>query len=138
MIKTKRIDKPDYASTPDVWLEEIKLATYDAIQQHRSNLLEVVENEVAGYLNNSRLVNDSDEHFPNSSKLTGEYYIGDESYRVHVGPVWIQVSIQARFLEKRWRKDQKNFDYLGLEVWIRCDPSDWSFSIFRNTDSSAI
>jgi hypothetical protein len=29
-------------------------------------------------------------------------------------------------------------DYLGLDVWLRCDPGKWTFSVFRNTDSSSI
>jgi hypothetical protein len=30
-------------------------------------------------------------------------------------------------------------DYLGLEVWLKCVPGRWSsFEVFRNTDSSSI
>jgi len=125
MLKLTRITKPDYATQAEVWLENIKQSTYQSIQQHRSEMLAV-------------LVGNEDDSFPSSSKMTGEYYIGDESYCAHVGPVWIQIGIQTRFLEKQWRDDQKDFDYLGLEVWIRCVPDDWLFTIFRNTDSSSI
>ena len=138
MLKLTRITKPDYATKAEVRLENIKQSTYQSIQHHRTEMLAVVDREVAAYVSDSGLVGNEDASFPSSSKMTGEYYIGDESYCAHVGPVWIQVGIQTRFLEKQWRDDQKDFDYLGLEVWIRCVPDDWSFTIFRNTDSSSI
>jgi hypothetical protein len=34
--------------------------------------------------------------------------------------------------------DRDDDDYLGLEVWLRCDPVKWTFDLFRNTDSSVI
>lgn len=143
MHDVTRIDRPDYAREPDIWLDAMRLSDYNEIQIHRADLLSLVDQEVAWYLNSPELVFESDDDgFPSWSRLTGEYYISDESYETHVGPLWYQIGINAHFLEKPQPRaqgpNQHDYDYLGLNVWIRCDPKIWKFSIFRNTDSSAI
>lgn len=117
----------------------MRLSEYHEIQQHRDRLLAVVHREVDAYLNTSGLyVEGGEGGFPNRSRMSGTYYVGDESYTRHVGPVWIQVGIECRCLEKPSPPRREKLDYLGLEVWLRCDPADWSFTVFRNTDSSSI
>lgn len=138
MLNVTRISRPPYARLPDIWLHHIKLADYYSIRERYAEVLEVVHQEVADYLNTPGLVFESEDGFPSLSRLTGQYYIADESYTLHVGPPWYQIGIQTHFLERPWYADQTDFDYLGLQVWIRCDPDTWSFSVFRNTDSSSL
>ena len=138
MFNIRRIDLPAYARNPDVWLHNMKLKDHDGIQSHREELLDVVHKEVEEYLNTPDLVYDSDDGFPSLTRLSGDYYISDESYEMHVNPIVFRISIQTHFLEKPSMENQEDFDYLGLQVWIQCDPATWSFSVFRNTDSSAI
>jgi len=115
------------------------VADFDAIQQHRDQLLNAVHQEVEAYLNTPDLVFESDEDgFPNIHRLSGEYYIGDESYSTEKDPVRFVISISARCLEKPWRPGQTEFDYLGLEVWLECRSDDWELVSSRNVDSSAI
>ncbi|MDB6175562.1 MAG: hypothetical protein JWL59_4873 [Chthoniobacteraceae bacterium] len=117
----------------------MRLSDYQAIQQRRHKMLDIVHQEVEAYLNTPGLYGEDENcMFPNRSRMSGEYYVIDESYTGHVGPVWIQVGITCRCLEPPSRSEQQDRDYLGLEVWLRCDPKTWSFKIFRNTDSSAI
>lgn len=71
--------------------------------------------------------------------MTEAYDIGGESYLAHRNPEWIQISIRCRFLEHPLPGMPRENDYLGLEVWLKCEPGRWSsFEVFRNTDSSAI
>jgi hypothetical protein len=117
----------------------MRLSDYHAIQQRRQQMLDIVHQEVEAYLNTPGLYGEAgDDMFPDRSRMSGEYYVSDESYTGHVGPVWIQVGITCHCLGKPSRPGQEDRDYLGLEVWLRCDPTDWSFIVFRNTDSSTI
>jgi hypothetical protein len=116
----RRIPAPPWAIQPDVRLYEMQLSVYRAIQDYRGRILEVVQNEVEAYLNEPGLYFEG-EGFPDRSRLTGEYYLGDESYKQHVNPLWIQIGIMCRCLSQRETFDH---DYLGLEVWLRCDPMD--------------
>jgi hypothetical protein len=139
MFRMQRIEVPSWARRPDVWLHGMRLSDYHAIQQHRDRLLDAVHQEVELYLNANDLCFVADEDgFPNRSKMSGEYYIGSESYAAQAGLIWYQISVACRCLEKPVRTHQSDFDYLQLEVWLRCDPADWSFTVFRNTDSSSI
>ena len=136
-----RIGVPNWAMEPDISLFEVTTTEYESIQKHREKILEMVHTEVTGYLNTEDLVydeKDDEDDFPNLSKMTGEYYISDESYEKHVDPIWFEIGIQTHFLEKQWMEEQSDFDYLGLFVWIKCDPKSWTFEISGNTDSSSL
>ena len=133
------IDVPKWARKPDIRLHKMTLSVYESIQPHREIILDLVHKEVLDYLNTEDLVYDGDEDgFPHLQEMTGEYYIGDESYEMHVGPPWIQIGIETRFLEKKWCDGQTEVDYLSLHVWIKCDPKSWKFEINGNTDSAVI
>ena len=139
MFQMTQVELPAWARRPDAHLDNMRLSNYHAIQQHRARMLEAVHREVESYLNTPGLyVEGSEDGFPNRSRMSGEYYVSHESYTGHVGPVWIQVGIMCHCLEKPSRAGREDRDYLGLEVWLRCDSADWSFEVFRNTDSSAI
>jgi hypothetical protein len=116
----------------------MRLADYHLIQKHRTPMLKVVHNEVENYLNEPGLYYDGDEDgFPNRAQMTGEYYVSDETYESKVGPPWYRIAVQCHCLGRRVPGRGAN-DYLGLEVWLRCDPVMWTFEVFRNTDSSVI
>ncbi|MCI0560691.1 MAG: hypothetical protein MN733_19575 [Nitrososphaera sp.] len=137
-----RIELPSWAKVSPVEILNLSDAEFQAIQQHRGDILSVVQDEVERYLNTDMLVfEEGEEGFPNRGRLTGEYYIGNELYEKMTqqgeGDV-VVVGIKTRFLEKPFYPGQDEFDYLGLDVWIACDLSRWTFTICRNTDSSVI
>ena len=135
-----RTEPPDWAIQPDLSIYRVTVAEFAAIQRHREKLLKVVHREVERYLNDPRMVFEGDEAgFPHRSRLTGEYYIGGESYTAHHDPSWFQISIMCRCLEHPKPGVDRDDDYLGLEVWLRSAPRRWAtFEVFRNTDSSVI
>src|SRR5262245_42100865 len=117
------VPRPKWAREPDVWLTDMRLADYHAIQNRRDAMLKAVHNEVVAYVNTAGLYYDGDaDGFPNRSRMTGEYYIGDESYTGQTGPAWFQVSVRCCCLGRRIAESVEARDYLGLEVWLKCDP----------------
>jgi hypothetical protein len=135
-LQVTRIPPPDSAGSGDISFGQIRLSEYRAIQAHRDQMLAAVHREVEEYLNTPGFSTEGDEgSFPNRSEMSGEYYIGEENYTRHVGPLWFQIGVLCRCLRKPTWADR---DYLGLQVWLRCDPENWVFSTFRNTDSSVI
>lgn len=107
---------------------------FQLFQQRRNEILALVDAEVERYVNETAALPGEDS-FPDPSLLSGEFYIGGETYAKHVGPVWYQIGIKARCLG---RSPLGMDDYLGLDVWIRYDPGEDRFWIYRNTDSSAL
>jgi len=133
-----RVEPPDWARQPRVSIEGVAEADFAAIQRHRDKLLRTVHEEVEAYLNTSELYGEG-ESFPDRLRMTGAYYIGDESYTAHRKPAWFQISIRCHCLERPKAGVDRDDDYLGLEVWLKCVPDRWSsFEVFRNTDSSSI
>lgn len=64
------------------------------------------------------------------------YYIGDESYKMEVGPVRFSISIMARCLSRT--SQDGVFDYLGLEAWIECQEGEWEFKPISHLNVSVI
>ncbi|HLW66672.1 MAG TPA: hypothetical protein VKS79_15260 [Gemmataceae bacterium] len=135
-----RIEAPEWATQPDLRIYRVTVAEYAAIQRHREEMLQVVHREVEAYLNDPRLIFDGDKDgFPHRRRLTGSYYIGGEMYETHGEPVAFVISVMCRCLESPKSGMDREDDYLGLQVWLRCCPGRWSsFEVFRNTDSSSI
>ena len=137
-FRPTRIDPPDWATQPMLNITVITVAEYKKIQRHRDKLLQSVHREIGVYLNTPGLYGEG-ESSSDRLRLTGKYYIGDESYVAHRAAAWFQISIQCRFLERPKPGMPRDDDYLGLEVWLKCVPNRWaSFEVFRNTDSSSI
>jgi hypothetical protein len=138
-FRMTRIDPPGWATQPDLGITLVTVAEYAAIQRRRDRMLRAVHREVEAYLNDPRLYFTGDEDgFPDRDRLTGEYYIGGEAYIAHADPTWFQIGVICRCLERPRGRGGRADDYLGLEVWLRCEPGRWSFTVFRNTDSSSI
>jgi hypothetical protein len=138
-FKVNRIAVPAWGEQPHVERINVVDEEYQSIQLRRELLLVVVHDEVERYLNDPALVSrESRDDFPSLLRLTGDYYISKELYERLDADAKIVIGIKTRFLEKPWYPNQDNCDYLGLDVWISCDPKSWHFTACRNTDSSVI
>ena len=137
-FRLTRIEPPGWATQPDLSITAITVVEYAAIQRHRDKLLRAAHREVESYLNTPGLYSEG-ASFPNRTRMTGAYYIGAETYIAHRDPVWFQISVKCHCLKAPWAAVNRDSDYLGLEVWLKCVPGRWaSFEVFRNTDSSSI
>jgi hypothetical protein len=132
----KRIEPPAGYQV-DVSLDQMRLADYQAIQEHRDKMLEVVHKQVEKYLNTRDLVYDDEEGFPNRSRMMGEYYIGSETYVGNNEGGWIKVAVECRCQEKPSELYPQGGDYLGLTVWLRTMPGRGTFKP-QGTDSASI
>jgi hypothetical protein len=135
-----RIDPPSWFGEIRIDSSGVTEAEYASIQRHRGEMLATVQDEVEAYVDDPTLVFDGDEAgFPHRRRMTGTYYIARESYAAHCDPAWFQIGVVCHCLEVPKPGMDRDDDYLGLEVWLRCEPSELSrFSVFRNTDSSSI
>ena len=133
-----RIEPPEWTTQPDLSIANVTVADYRAIQRHRDKMLKAVHREIETYLNTPGLYGEG-KSFPDRLRMTGAYYLGGESYIAHRNPAWFQISVMCRCLKQPWAAEDRDSDYLGLEVWLKCVPGRWSsFEVFRNTDSSSI
>jgi hypothetical protein len=131
----RRIEIPEWAQDRG----EVELAgglpaeQAAAIQQHRPAILDLVQREVEKYVTENSWV----DSFPDPNVLNGEYYIGGEWYNKRTRPVWYQLCFRVRCLQKALPPYPEPVDYLGLDVWVRCDPKTMTFT-FLHIDSSSI
>ena len=143
-FKTRRIPPPSWGYTAPVKLRDVTQSEYELIMQHRHAMVAAADEEVSRYLNDDRLVfHNDDDGFPNLSRMTGEYYISSETVKAAAvdNHRCYQISVKTRFVEKLADSSDDPLigsDYLGLDVWLICDPQDWRFRVYRNTDSSSI
>ena len=103
-------------------------------QRRRNEILALVAAEVQRYVN-EQAAPPGDDSFPEQGRLTGEFYIGGETYTKHPDAGWYQIGIKARCLG---HASVGTDDYLGLDIWVRYVPGEDRFEIYRNTDSSVI
>jgi hypothetical protein len=137
-VKINRINLPSWAREPQVRSEGIAADAMERLRAAREALLTAVHAEVSAYLTDPALMFDSADEFPSAQRLTGDYYIGDEHYRLDTETGRYQVAVMARCLAHPLPSQTAPDDYLGLEVWLESGPDCRTFSTFRNTDSSAI
>jgi hypothetical protein len=133
-----RVDPPEWARQPKPELDAVTTVEYATIQQHRREMLEAVQHEIETYVNDPLLCNDSVGMFPQPRSLAGTYYVSRESYSAHRDPTWFQISIQCHCIEALEPGDQRQRDYLGLEVWFKVIPDKWSSFETLGVDSSSI
>ena len=117
----------------DKYYDAITSAERDALLGRHADILAKVDALVEEYANDG-CAPPGEDWFPEQEKLTGEFYVGGESYHRLPGESWIQVCIEARCLG--WRSGIG--DYLGLHVWLRYDPQSGRLRNHRNTDSMVI
>jgi hypothetical protein len=102
--------------------------------QGHTAILALAEKLVEKYANDGCAPRGED-WFPEQAKLTGEFYVGSESYHRLPGRGWIQICVEARCIG---REPGGVGDYLGLHVWLCYDPKTGRLSNHRNTDSMVI
>jgi hypothetical protein len=112
----------------------ISPAERDALLRRRAEILALADAEVEEHANSMSAPAGQD-WFPEQARLTGEFYIGSESYHRLVGETWVQVCMHMRCIGRRLDTPG---DYLGLDVWLRYDPDEDRLWIHRNTDSMVI
>jgi len=81
----------------------------------------LVDHAVNEYINNDDLAYDAWEEFPSRSRLTGEYYLGNQYYAMEPGNDHCFASSMACCQEKLWYPNQIGQDYLGLDVDVEFD-----------------
>jgi hypothetical protein len=123
-----------FGMVADKYRDAITPSERDALQQRRADILALVDATVEEYANNG-CAPPGEDWFPEQARLTGEFYIGSESYHKLVGADWCQVRVEARCLGRGVGGPD---DYLGLDVWLRYDPGDGRLWIHRNPDSMVI
>jgi hypothetical protein len=114
--------------------DAITPAERDELMKRHTDILAVADALVEEYAN-SGCAPPGEDWFPEQVKLTGEFYVGSESYHRLPGERWIQVCVEARCLG---HEPDSPGDYLGLDVWLRYDPENGRLWNHRNTDSMAI
>jgi hypothetical protein len=105
-----------------------------ALMQRHADILALTDKLVEKYANDG-CAPPGEDWFPEQAKLTGEFYVGGESYHRLPGQSWIQICIRARCIGRRMGDVG---DYLGLDVWLRYEPKSGQLSNHRNTDSMVI
>ena len=137
-LRMRRIEPPSWARSRETRIEDLPPETHDAIQRERDALLEFVHREVQEYIDDPGLCF-PDTSFPNRTRLTGEYYIGGESYFVDPDACRVRISVKCRCLGGPKPGVPRDDDYLGLEVWLTCNLGrSPRFEVYRNTDSASI
>lgn len=101
----------------------------EVYEANKDSILQIVESEITDYINNDELCNDSDNMFPQRSRLTGEWYIESIYFENEM------LSISSALLGLSW--DLKPDDYLGLEIHLKYEQSDNQFIVY-GVDSSCI
>jgi hypothetical protein len=140
-----RIPVPDWApphARGRVTFEPAEAKYHDAIspaeeaelRARHADVLALADALVEEYANGG-CAPPGEDWFPRQDVLTGEFYVGGESYHRLPGANWIQVCVAARCLG---REPGGPGDYLGLHVWLRYDPESGRLWNHRNTDSMVI
>jgi hypothetical protein len=137
-VKLCRIPRPSWSRAPRIKVTEISAEIYSRICAARELILKAVDLEVASYLTDPELVFSSFDEFPSTQRLTGEYYLSDESYFIDPSRGLCRICIGVRCLGYSPEGKTQLDDYLGLDVWLECSPECRTFCVYRNTDSSVI
>jgi hypothetical protein len=111
MPKMTRIPRPAWARLPNTPVEE--------------------------YVNDDNLCFTDGENFPDRNRLTGEYYVTDESYEYSAEDGLCVVSLSVHCLEHPWLPDMVNVDYLGFLISLECPASGWPCQLM-SMDSASI
>jgi len=126
----RRIPVPNWA--PDhargqFELDGVSHQEYGSLQKRRPEILAALDAAVDRYVKENS--EPGDDSFPSRDRLTGEFYIGHETYSKQSSPASkknspasFQISLFCRCLEQPRPGSDEPDDYLGLEVYVRCEP----------------
>ena len=140
--RVSRVERPSWARKPRVALHDLSPAESELLNVHRSIMLAAFDASVERYLLDTDLTFDGPEWFPSWDRLTGAYYLSDETYfhANHRGGKLV-ASLMAHCIEKPWNRDDgtlvEDLDYLGLDVGLAFDADSGHFSEVT-IDSSSI
>jgi hypothetical protein len=123
-----------FGTIADKYYDAITPTEQATLAKMHGDILTMVAALVEEYANDG-CAPPGEEWFPQRLRLTGEFYIGGESYHRLPGEPWIQVCVEARCIG---REPGGPRDYLGLHVWLRYDPQSNRLWNHRNTDSMVI
>jgi hypothetical protein len=116
-----RVAAPQWASEPRTTRDNVADAAFQAIQNHREELLGVIHKAVEKYFNARGRFGVGD--FPERAVMTGEYYLGRESYIGNPPTTAVRICIDCCCLRHPWLPDsEEKDDYVGLNVWVRWNP----------------
>ena len=96
---------------------------YRRVISLKTRIDEAVDKAVFKYVNDESQC--CEDIFPRSTRMTGNYYISDENYRIYSDG--IKVSVMTNFTEMFSSEREPipyETDYLGLEVWIWINEND--------------
>ena len=123
-----------FAENADKYGDAVTSAERDALKRRRDDILALTDMKVEEYVNDGCAPPDEG-WFPEQARMTGEFYIGSESYHKLVGAKWCQVCVRVRCLGRGSAGPE---DYLGLDIWVRYDPAEDRLWAHRNPDSSVL
>lgn len=118
----------------DKYYDAITPAERAALVERHADILSLADQLVEEYAKDA-CAPPGEDWFPAQAQLTGEFYVGSESYHRLPGERWVQICVEARCLGRRTGEVS---DYLGLDVWLRYDPDGGQLTNHRNTDSKVI
>jgi len=121
-ITIRHIPPPAWARQPQIHFAGIDAKSgYISIKAHWNELFPQLEGLIGEYLNNPDLTFlNADDGFPAKDRLTGEYYVSDESCHTDVilGRPVCRLSVMFHCLEQPWLAGVEDLDYLELEALV--------------------
>jgi len=120
-----RYDKDDFDAEIEDYENGLPEFFYRRVISLKTRIDETVYDAILDFVNNKEACYSDGETFPQSTVLTGNYYIADERYSLCSDG--IRVAVTANFTEMFSSEREPipyETDYLGLEVWIWIDEND--------------
>ncbi|MBI3071321.1 MAG: hypothetical protein HYY84_04255 [Deltaproteobacteria bacterium] len=119
----RRVPVPDWGTESNTWSDS---AEAEALFRGRwAEVLAIVDREVNAFVCDPTFMSDGG-GFPDRRKLTGEYHLGQTTFRQrqHPAQIWHEVEVRASCPEKPWIEDQTYFGYLGLDICLAVSADD--------------
>lgn len=136
MLHMRQIPRPDWArlsySSQDAPPQVIA-----AIQAHWDDILSLIHQAVEEYVNDDNLCFTDGKNFPDRNRLTGEYYLRDESFEWYAEDEMCNISLTVCCLEYPWLPNMVETNYLGFLMGLYCSASGWPCEV-TSMDSASI
>lgn len=139
MLKMTRIDPPhwapDYARNVIDYLGDDGEASQCAFEPLLTQIHASLDERINAFVNDPRQCFGDDEQFPSRSQLSGDYYIGSQTFEGYRDDGDYQLWIQIRCLGLGGHEQA---DYLGLEVICSFTPATGELMIEEGFNTSVI